>query len=67
MGVNANPRVRVTAVIGDTSKNVQGRGFRGRSGICLGGKQSESPAQREAFERRIENELGFQLAVQCAG
>jgi hypothetical protein len=25
MGVNGNPRVRVTAVIGDTSKNVHGR------------------------------------------
>jgi hypothetical protein len=27
MGVNANPRVRVTAVIGDTSKPVHGRWF----------------------------------------
>jgi hypothetical protein len=26
-------------------------------------KQSESLAEGEAFERRIENDLGFQLAV----
>ena len=27
MGVNGNPRVRVTAVIGDTSKKMHGRRF----------------------------------------
>ena len=55
MGVNANPRARVTAVIW---RRVQTRAwkviFEARSGNCGGGKQSESLAEREAFERRIE-------------
>jgi len=64
MGVNGNPRVRVTAVIGDTSKKCAWKAvFEADKESDRGGKQSESPAEREAFERRIENELGFQLAV----
>jgi hypothetical protein len=64
MGVNGNPRVRVTAVIGDTSKKRAWKAvFDADKESDRGGKQSESLAEREAFERRIENDLGFHLAV----
>jgi hypothetical protein len=64
MGVNGNPHVGVTAVIGDRSNDVHGRRFSRPLGESdEEEKESESLAEREAFERRIENELGFQLAV----
>lgn len=63
MGVNGNPRVRVTAVIGDTSKNVHGRPSARPKGSEEVENKAKAPQEREAFERRIENELGFQLAV----
>jgi hypothetical protein len=64
MGVNGNPRVRVTAVIGDTpQKRAWKAVFEADKESDEAEKQSESLAEREAFERRIENDLGFQLAV----
>jgi hypothetical protein len=64
MGVNGNPRVRVTAVIGDTSKNVHGRpSSRPIRDLRRWKNKAKASQEREAFERRIENELGFQLAV----
>ena len=63
MAVNANPRVRVTAVIGDTSKKRAWKAVFEADKESDDEKQSESLAEREAFERRIENDLGFQLAV----
>jgi hypothetical protein len=63
MAVNANPRVRVTGVIGDTSKKRAWKGVFEAAKVSDEAKNKAKASQSEAFERRIENELGFQLAV----
>jgi hypothetical protein len=64
MGVNANPRVRVTAVIGDTSKTVHGRRFSGPDREYEEAENKAKASQNARLSRGgLKNDSGFQLAV----
>jgi len=63
MGVNGNPRVRVTAVIGDTSKKRAWKG--GEADKESDEAKNKAKASQNARLSRggLKNDLGFQLAV----